>query len=88
MNSDETPSDRAARLLAALTPADRLLRALALSAYVRALAWQGAHLHSGASGADAVRDRFLEQLYGSDVAGDMRARLNSARVVNRDSWCS
>ena len=83
MNPDETPTDRAARLLAALTPADRLRRALALSAYVRALAWQGARLHSGAGGPDAVRDRFLEQLYGSAVAGDMSARLNSARAANR-----
>ena len=50
------------------SPAERLLRALALSAYVRAVAWQGAVLHAEGQGEAAVIERFLRQLYGSDVA--------------------
>ena len=51
-----------------LSKSDRFVRALALSAYVRRLAWQGAALHAGAQGADAVTHRFLLQLYGADIA--------------------
>ena len=69
-----TSPDRFDGLVTALTPGERFLRALALSAYARALAWQGARLHAGADGADAVLDRFLQQLYGADVAAEVRRR--------------
>ena len=48
-----------------LTPSERFLRALALSAYVRGLAWQGARLNADTAG---VALRFVRQLYGDDVA--------------------
>jgi hypothetical protein len=55
-------------LIARLSPEERLLRAIALSAYVRRLAWQGARLHAGASDAEETVVRFLQQLYGDEVA--------------------
>ena len=75
MHPDATARDAVDARLSALTPAERFMRALALSAYVRALAWQGARLHAGAATPDAVRDRFLEQLYGAAVARDVRSRM-------------
>lgn len=58
-----------------LSPSERFMRALALSAYVRQLAWQGAQQHAGARGEAAVIDRFLRQLYGADVAAAFRSKV-------------
>lgn len=59
---------------------ERFIRALALSALVRDLAWQGATRHAGHLGDDAVVERFLLQLYGSDIARQMRVSRDSAEV--------
>ena len=61
--------------LASLTPGERFLKALALSAYVRELAWQGARMNASSQNAPAVVERFLQQLYGDEVARDVIARL-------------
>ncbi len=55
-------------LVRALSPSERLTRALALSAFARMLAWQGALQAIGDRSATAALHRFLEQLYGPDVA--------------------
>lgn len=61
--------------LAAMLPTERLLRALALSAFVRDVTWAGAQRAVGDRGPDAVRDRFLTQLYGHDMPDTLRALL-------------
>ena len=48
-------------LVRQLSKSERFVRALALSAYVRNLAWQGALRHSGSRGESATVDRFLTQ---------------------------
>ena len=48
------------------------MHALSLSAYVRTLAWQGARRYAAEQGEPAVVDRFLTQLYGTDVATSFR----------------
>lgn len=75
--SDTTDHERARQraLLAAASPAERLLKALALSAFVRQLAWAGAERSAGGAGPDAVRERFLVQLYGPDLSDDLRALI-------------
>lgn len=60
--------ERQRALIGALTPAERLSRALALSALTREFAWAGATRFAGAHGADAIRERFLEQVYGPATA--------------------
>ena len=60
-----------------LSPGERFLKALSLSAFVRAMTWQGARLVAEADGADAVVDRFLRQLYGDEVAEQFRERLSA-----------
>jgi hypothetical protein len=59
----------------ALSPADRLGRALALSALGQAFAWAGARRVAGSRGPDAVRYRFLEQAFGADTAGWVERRI-------------
>ena len=54
--------------IAQLAPSDRFLRALALSACIRSLAWQGARLNSETPDTAGVVLRFVRQLYGDDVA--------------------
>ncbi len=66
--SAEVEQEQWARIRA-LSPAERLARALALSALGRELAWAGARRLAGAAGPDAVRRRYLEQAYGVDTAG-------------------
>jgi len=61
--------------LSALSPAERLGRALALSTLAREFAWAGAVLVAGSRGPDAVRDRFLEQVFGADTAGWVARRM-------------
>ncbi len=55
------------QLLAALTPGERLGRALALSAFARQLAWAGAERFAGHLGRAAVIERFFLQVYGPSV---------------------
>ncbi len=55
-------------LLRQLSGPERLERALALSALVRSLAWEGALRDVQAKGTDAVRERFLIKLYGVRTA--------------------
>jgi len=54
--------------IAQLTPGDRFMRALALSACIRSLAWQGARLNAETPDTAGVVLRFVRQLYGDDVA--------------------
>lgn len=75
MNDTDTASRaRLHELLRAAPPAERLTRALALTAVARELAWQGATRHAGHLGAAAVVDRFLRQLYGPEVAAQVAAQ--------------
>lgn len=67
-DTDAVTRARDLERLRALPPPERLLRALALTALVRDLAWQGATLHAGHLGAEGVLDRFLSQLYGPEFA--------------------
>ena len=73
--ADTAPAMRAthAAMVRQLPKSERFLRALALSAYVRNLAWQGALRHSRSSGEAATVDRFLTQLYGAKIALAFRA---------------
>ena len=68
--SDTPPEtrDRQEALLAALTPAERLARALALSALARDFAWAGARSRFGSHASADVRQQFLRQVYGDGVA--------------------
>jgi hypothetical protein len=68
--SDTPPEVLASQqsLMAALTPAERLARALALSALARDFAWAGARNRIGGDAPAEVRERFLIQVYGVDVA--------------------
>ncbi|MEO5826237.1 MAG: hypothetical protein ABIR59_10145 [Gemmatimonadales bacterium] len=58
-----------------LSPAERLGRALALSELARDFAWAGALLVAGSRGPDAVRHRFLAQLFGADTANWVARRM-------------
>ena len=64
--------ERHLSLVRALSKTERLERALALSAFVRRLAWEGATRHAGAGGRAAVVERFLRQLYGPELAPELR----------------
>ena len=68
MFSDTTVSSGYDGQMTQLTPGERFLRALALSAYVRGLAWQGARLNAETPDTAGVALRFVRQLYGDDVA--------------------
>lgn len=74
---DTSPAarDQLRALVRALTPAERLRRALALSAMAREFAWAGATRFAGAGGPEAVRSRFLEQQYGTEVAAWVSSRI-------------
>lgn len=64
--------------VAALSPAVRLQRVFELSAFAREFAWAGARRYAGEAGdagPDSVRQRFLEQLYGAQVAAWVACRL-------------
>ena len=75
MTSDTIDSVRARHrsLLATMSPSERLVRAFTLSAFVRDVAWAGAQRIAGGRGPVAVRERFLMQLYGSDLSDALRA---------------
>lgn len=68
MDTDAVTRARDLELLRTLPPPERLMRALALTALVRDLAWQGATANAGHLGAEAVLRRFLSQLYGAELA--------------------
>ncbi|MGH7627131.1 MAG: hypothetical protein ACREOJ_17675 [Gemmatimonadaceae bacterium] len=65
-------------LVRSVSKSGRLMRALALSALAREMAWCGARRHSGHLGKDAVTERFLQQLYGPDDGHEMAASLRNA----------
>ena len=65
---DTAPPSRYEAHIARLTPGERFVRALALSACVRSLAWQGARLSAETPDTAGVELRFMRQLYGDDVA--------------------
>lgn len=75
--SDTPPETRARQeaLLAALTPAERLARALALSALARDFAWAGARNRLGSHAPADVRRQFLLQVYGDGVARFVARRV-------------
>jgi len=76
----DTPERVAAQLralIAAASPSQRLARAVALSDLARAFALAGATGSVGASGPDAIRRRFLEQMYGEAVANWVDARTTA-----------
>jgi len=66
--SDPVVPSRYDKEITQLTPDARFLRALALSAYVRSLAWQGARLNPETPDTAGVALRFVRQLYGDDIA--------------------
>lgn len=72
-DTDETTRAAHVAMVRLLSPSERFVRALALSAFVRQLAWQGARRSAGAPRDTATVDRFLTQLYGADVAASFRA---------------
>ncbi|MFN2400780.1 MAG: hypothetical protein ABR543_19405 [Gemmatimonadaceae bacterium] len=76
-DTDSAMLSRYLELIRGVPKPERFIRALALSALVRDLAWQGATRHAGHLGADAVVERFLLQLYGSDVVRQMRVSRES-----------
>jgi hypothetical protein len=75
MDTDTATRRHVLTLLDAVPPGERLARALALSAFVRDLAWAGARLEAEHLGTAAVVARFLCQLYGPESA----ARLDALR---------
>ena len=64
---------------------ERLVRAVALSAFARDMAWQGATQRSGHLGVHAVTERFLLQLYGPDVAGQIVSLLHASSDASADN---
>lgn len=70
----DSSNDLQDALLRRLTPAERLHRAMALSAAVRTLAMAGAAHTVGVSDLRAVRRRFLTQVYGDAFAAWVDAR--------------
>lgn len=78
-DTDDVTREAHLAMLQQLSPSERFVCALTLSAYVRQLAWQGARKQAGAHGETAVVDRFLTQLYGADVATSFRASCERTR---------
>ena len=64
--------ERQLALTRGLSKPERLLKTIALTALMRTLTQAGAERHAGAAGACAVRQRFLEQLYGHDMTPALR----------------
>ncbi|MEP7344692.1 MAG: hypothetical protein ABI877_05480 [Gemmatimonadaceae bacterium] len=67
-DTDAATEARYLTMIRHLPKAERLGRALALTALARELAWQGAVRNAGAQGHRAIVQRFLEQLYGAEFA--------------------
>ena len=78
MDTDTAVRSRYLDLIAAVPAPERLTRALALTAFVRDLAWQGATLHVGHLGSEAVVERFAQQLYGPEIAERIASSLLSS----------
>lgn len=74
-DTDEPARLRYLTLLADMPAAERLMRTLELSAFVREIAWVGARQAVAAGADDTVRNRFLEQLYGSNMSDNLRALI-------------
>jgi hypothetical protein len=75
-DTDDSAHARYLAMIAELSPAARLLRAFELSAFMRDVALTGARMAAGARGERAVRDRFLEQLYGTDMSDELRLLIS------------
>lgn len=74
---DAIMTPRYSALLKGLSGPDRLERALALSALIRSLAWEGALRDARGKGSEAVRDRFLIKLYGARTATQLSQTIRS-----------
>ncbi len=74
-DTDSAARSRYLELIAAVPAPERLTRALALSAFVRDLVWQGATGHVGHLGSAAVVERFALQLYGPEIAERIASSL-------------
>ncbi len=81
--TDTSPEVRArhGELIAALSPAERLARALALSTLARDFVWAGARGGSGGQASEAVHQRFLVQMYGDGVARWVARRIAAEGVL-------
>lgn len=75
-DTDEPARARYLAVLATMSASERLMRTLELSAFVRQIARAGARHSVGADGDDALRNRFLEQLYGSDMSDNLRVLIS------------
>ncbi len=78
MDTDSAARSRYLKLIAAVPAPERLTRALALSAFVRDLVWQGATRHVGHLGRAAVVERFALQLYGPEIAERITSSVSSS----------
>ena len=68
--------ERQLALIRTLSKPERLRRALALSALVRQLAWEGTMLRAAHLGPTAQKQRYLAQLYGPDLTPELRHLLD------------
>ncbi|MGI8619703.1 MAG: hypothetical protein ACR2L6_11550 [Gemmatimonadaceae bacterium] len=80
-DTDPATFERYLAVIRTVPPAERFVRALALSALARDLAREGAARHSAHLGDNAVAERFLLQMYGPDVAARMTAMLRSGTSI-------
>lgn len=78
-DTSATVHERLRALIGSLAPAERLGRAVTLSALAREFAWAGARRVAGDRGPDAVRQRFLEQAYGAGTADWVARRISAER---------
>lgn len=69
----------------ALSPAERLDRALALCALGHEIAWAGATRVAGSRGPDAIRYRYLEQTFGAGTASWVERRITVERRIAAES---
>ena len=68
LDTPESVTDHLHALIADASPSERLARAAALSDLARAFTLAGETRAAGAGGPEAIRRRFLEQMYGEAVA--------------------
>ena len=78
IDTDGAARSRYLELIAAVPAPERLTRALALTAFVRNLTWQGATYHVGHLGSEAVVERFAQQLYGREIGEQIASSLLSS----------
>ncbi len=71
MDTDAEARARHLALIRTVSKAERLRRTLALSAFVRRLAWAGAARRSTRHGPQTPRQRFLAQLYRHELTPEL-----------------